>query len=105
VSSGIDEGEIVSARNKEDVLLEWAQVKNGEPQAELRAMIRAEVVSLKSLEREAVLRCFWQELEPHEIARRMKLSERAVRKLLEMGLRTLKRRLNEAGIGKDFVIA
>jgi len=89
----------------EFILWQWAKYRPEEERAGLKAKVRAEVVSLRALEREVVLRHFWEELTIEEIALRMGLSEMSVFKLLEMGLSTIKRRLAASSLGKDFAPA
>ncbi len=77
------------------LLWRWALYRPEESRAHLKAQIREEVINLRSLEREAVLRHFWGNQTTAEIAVLMDLGERSIKKLIEMGLLTIKRRLIE----------
>lgn len=84
-------------------LWRWAKYRPEENMAALKAIVRAEVVNLRALEREVIYSHFWEDLTISEIALCMGLSEKSVGKLLEMALSTLKRRLVTANFGKDSI--
>ena len=67
-----------------------------------KGRVTAEVIKLRDLEREAVIQFFWENLAVEEIAKRMQLTKKAVQKLLELALNTIKASLIELQSTKEF---
>lgn len=58
-----------------------------------KSVIQREVIRLCDLQREAIFKLFWENLDIPEIAHRMKLRPKSVQKLIETALMTMRRRL------------
>lgn len=58
-----------------------------------KSVIQREVIRLGDLQREAIIKLFWENLDVPEIAYRMKLRPKSVQKLIETALATIRRRL------------
>lgn len=58
-----------------------------------KSVIQREVIRLCDLQREAIIKLFWENLDIPEIAYRMKLRPKSVQKLIETALMTIRRRL------------
>lgn len=58
-----------------------------------KSVIQREVIRLDDLQREAIIKLFWENLDIPEIAYRMKLRPKSVQKLIETALATIRRRL------------
>lgn len=59
----------------------------------LKQQLHSEVLRLENLQREAVIKLFWENLDISEIAYQMKLRPKSVQKLIECALMTIRRRL------------
>lgn len=58
-----------------------------------KSVIQREVIRLGNLQREAIIKFFWENLDIPKIAYRMKLRPKSVQKLIETALATIRRRL------------
>ena len=58
-----------------------------------KSVIQREVIRLADLQREAIIKLFWENLDVQEIAYRMKLSRKSVQKLIETALTTIRQKL------------
>lgn len=58
-----------------------------------KGLVQREVIRLRNLQREVIIKLFWENLDIPEISYRMKLSQKSVRKLVETALITIRRRL------------
>ena len=58
-----------------------------------KSVIQREVIRLRDRQREAIIKLFWGNLDIPEIAYRMKLSRKSVKKLIETALVTIRQRL------------
>ncbi len=68
---------------------------------DFKRKIQTEVICLRTLEQEAIIDFFWMGLSIKDIASKMKLSPKSVRKLLEIGILTIRRRLTSLSPAKE----
>jgi len=58
-----------------------------------KQIIQREVIRLADLQREAIIKLFWENLDIPEIAYRMKLRPKSVQKLIETALTQIRKKL------------
>ena len=81
---------------QKQALKEYQEKKNAAEMLTIhvpKSIIQREVIRLCDLQREAIIKLFWENLDVHEIAYQMKLSRKSVQKLIETALLTIRRRL------------
>lgn len=59
----------------------------------LKQQLHSEVLRLENLQREDIIKLFWENLDIPEIAYQMKLRPKSVQKLIESALMMIRRRL------------
>lgn len=89
------EGKLIFMNNLEP-LLQKESFRRFEDNASLKGRVYAEVIQLASLQREAVIQFFWEDLSLDEISKNMGLSRKSVEKILGLALTNLKAQLTNA---------